>query len=239
MWRSMLVLLLGLASPTPVGRPAPAPFALVELFTSEGCSSCPPADALLRTLAAEARRDGRRVFPVAFHVDYWDRLGWRDPWGAAAHSERQAIYAGRFESRYTPQMVVNGAAAFIGSDAERARRAIEAALAQPAVAGVDLRVDGTTVHYDVAPVPPHSELHVVVVERGLESRVARGENRGRRLRHDQVVRLHRTVALERGTATGRLELDLPRDLVRPDASVVAWVQDAKRHRIVGAAAIDL
>src|SRR5439155_1000874 len=98
-----------------------AGFALLELFTSEGCSSCPPADALLARLASEARRSGRRVYALSFHVDYWDRLGWKDRFSSAAFTQRQGDYARRFRlaSLYTPQLVVNGAQEIVGSDAPR------------------------------------------------------------------------------------------------------------------------
>src|SRR5262245_18067196 len=107
---------LAAATVEDAGDAPAAPFALVELYTSEGCSSCPPADALLSKLVDAARRDGSRVFALAFHVDYWNRLGWRDPFSDPAFSERQSMYAKSFEPRYTPQMVVNGVQSFVGSD---------------------------------------------------------------------------------------------------------------------------
>src|SRR6476620_3102500 len=110
-------------------------FAVVELFTSEGCSSCPPADAVLARLAADTRDRGLAVYPLAFHVDYWDRLGWRDPHSAKAYTDRQYAYAaalGAAGQVYTPQMVVNGTAAFAGSNAREADRQVAAALVRPA-----------------------------------------------------------------------------------------------------------
>src|SRR5262245_9342561 len=111
-----------------------ARFALLELFTSEGCSSCPPADALLARLASEARNAGRRVYALSFHVDYWDRLGWKDRYSSAAYSKRQGEYARRFRlaSLYTPQLVVNGEQEMVGSDARSVEAALRAALARPA-----------------------------------------------------------------------------------------------------------
>src|SRR5689334_14081460 len=118
----ILVMLLALAAPR---RAAAQPFALVELFTSEGCSSCPPADRVLARLAAEARASGRRIFPLSFHVDYWNGLGWRDPWSTRTFTERQRNYARALGWRtYTPQMVINGAEHFVGSDERHARESI-------------------------------------------------------------------------------------------------------------------
>ena len=125
-----LVLLAAIAGISVVAQvrsraPSPAPV-VVELFTSEGCSSCPPADQLLDRLTAAAADDGAKVVALGEHVDYWDRLGWRDRFSSAAFTSRQELYARRFnlDSAYTPQMVVDGHAEFVGSDSAAARRAI-------------------------------------------------------------------------------------------------------------------
>jgi hypothetical protein len=205
----------GAQSPSPRSAPAsrgiPAPFALVELFTSEGCSSCPLADALLSELGAQARAAGRRVFTLAFHVDYWDDLGWKDPFDDPAWSQRQRDYSDAFGSDriYTPQMIVNGAQEFVGSRGDEARRRIDEALAQPASVAVALRVHATApalpptgspaaplrIDYDMSGAPARVILHVALVEDGLVSEVRREENRGRTLRHDAVVRALETVVI--------------------------------------------
>lgn len=218
-------------------------FAVVELFTSEGCSSCPPADRLLADLVTRARREEPRIFPLAFHVDYWDRLGWRDPFGDPAHARRQSQYAGAFESRYTPQMVVNGRESFVGSDGARARRAIDEVLAQPAAIGVRLQVesvaaDSVHIEWEVTTAPRGTDLHGALVERGLTSAVQRGENRGRILQHDNVVRAFRTVALAQATA-GELALALPAAVRPENASIIVYLQSSRDHAILGAASVDL
>jgi hypothetical protein len=169
---------------------------VVELFTSEGCSSCPPADDLLSEVVAESRATGRRVFPLAFHVDYWDDLGWPDPFADPAFSRRQRAYAQVFRSDrvYTPQMVVNGAVGFVGSDRAKAAREIAAALERNppcgcTIAAADGAKPGTiVVAYAATPAAPGRVLNVAVVERGLSVTVRRGENAGKVLRHDNVVR---------------------------------------------------
>src|SRR5262249_24150999 len=106
---------------------------LVELFTSEGCSSCPPADQLLTSLAEKQPVSGAQIVTLSEHVDYWNRLGWTDPYSSAALSKRQNDYAEQFggDSVYTPEMVVDGASQFVGSDDYAARDAIENAIKSP------------------------------------------------------------------------------------------------------------
>jgi hypothetical protein len=225
----------------------PAGVAVVELFTSEGCSSCPPADDLLGDLVQGARDDGRKVFALAFHVAYWDRLGWTDPYGDAAYSRRQNDYAAAFQSDrvYTPQMVVNGAEEFVGSDRERARKSIDAALKRPAAASVNLRLTdagkkddaGWAAEYEVGSAPKGAVLNVALVERGLVSKVGRGENGGRTLRHENVVRFFRTVRLDE-SGKGTVEVKPPADLVRKNASVIVYVQK-EGGAVLGAAAADV
>jgi hypothetical protein len=215
-------------------------FALVELFTSEGCSSCPPADKLFAEVLQEAAKSGRRVIGVAFHVDYWDRLGWADPYGARAFSLRQQAYAKALRAQvYTPQAIVNGKAEFVGSDGPRAREVIDAALKQPAVAQVklDLRKPKApgllTVDFEVTGAPAGAILNVAVVQHGLSTNVKRGENAGRTLRHENVARALEVVRIDKGSK-GSVELKLPADLPEKSATVIAFVQEANLGSVLGA-----
>lgn len=177
---------------------APVPV-IVELFTSEGCSSCPPADQLLMTLMGEQPVPGALVIGLSEHVDYWNQLGWKDPFSSAAFSQRQSDYAARLGTNdvYTPQMVVDGVRAFVGSDRSAALGAIAQAAATPK-AVVDLKWTGPssrTLSISLEPSASTADatLLLAIVEDGLESSVSRGENQGRRLSHGAVTRRLLTI----------------------------------------------
>lgn len=170
---------------------------LVELFTSEGCSSCPPADVLLARLQRTQPVDGAEIVPLELHVDYWNHLGWRDPFSDGAFSDRQKAYASRFGTGriYTPQLVVDGAMELVGSDEPRARRAVELAARKPK-GRLELQAergagDAVSVRVKTSSLPPFAgtaDVVLALVEDGLASDVTRGENEGRRLPHTAVVR---------------------------------------------------
>jgi hypothetical protein len=224
-------------------NPDPSGFAVVELFTSEGCSSCPPADALLGEIVESARRGGTHIFPIALHVDYWDQLGWRDPFSNAGYSQRQTAYANAFHAQeiYTPQMIVNGADAFIGSDRGRAAAAVAAALSKPAAVRLSLRASVAADHQiklDYTLDHPNAGvLQLIAVERGLSSKVERGENGGRTLRHENVARVLQTIPSPE--ASGSVVLKLPADVKISNASVIGFIQDPRSLAIRGAGIADL
>lgn len=233
------------AEPSASSPAAPEPFALVELFTSDGCSSCPAADWLLAKIVAAGRERKERLYPLAFHVDLWDHLGWVDSYGSPAYTQRQQDYARVFAGRgvYTPQMVVNGTEEFVGSNWWRARTSLTKAMNTPARVSVVLhppvaRASGLEVGYDVAGAPPGAVLHVAVVERGLVERVLRGENAGRTLHHENVVRAFGTVPVA-GRAQGRMTLKPAASVVWPRAMVIGFVQDQTTMAILGATGCDL
>ena len=210
---------------------------LVELFTSEGCSSCPPADAVLARLHREQPVPGVQLIVLSEHVDYWNSLGWKDPFSAALFSDRQGQYSGHI---YTPQAVVDGRADVLGSDERAIVRAVAAAGREPhgtlrltaTPSGIRIAVTGLSGHSD-------AEVMVAVVEDGLVSRVERGENAGRALAHTAVVR-----ALQRGGTipaaadrwTNEVPVSLDGSWRRP--RVVAFVQDARSRRILAAGVLE-
>jgi hypothetical protein len=218
------------------------PSVLVELFTSEGCSSCPAADELLARLHSTQPLSGE-VIALEFHVDYWDRLGWKDPFSSAAFTRRQQEYSRVFGSDriYTPQMVVDGAAELIGSDEREAHRAIEKAAARSHLPlRVTARAAGGAVRLSMeAPArPPNTEpidIFVALAEDGLTSVVKRGENSGRTLAHVAVVRrVEKTAALDADAFVAQGEWRLDPSWRRENLRAVAWLQGRKSHRVYGA-----
>jgi hypothetical protein len=218
---------------------------VVELFTSEGCSSCPPADAFLIDLATKVSVPGARVITLSEHVDYWDHDGWRDPFSSAAFTARQTAYADRGGDGnvYTPEMIVDGGTAFVGSDRAAARSAIIKAASKPK-APVVLAWTSTalpTASIAIAPKPATRRAAIVmaITEDGLQSSVVRGENAGRTIAHTSVTR--RLGVVGQTSADGSFHLELP---VKIDP---AWNQRALRlvvfaqlsgHQMTAAGATD-
>jgi hypothetical protein len=182
-----------------VQNPDPPVPVLVELFTSEGCSSCPPADALLAKLDRSQPVAGAELIVLSEHVDYWNYIGWKDPYSSHIYSDRQNSYAQRFGSDrvYTPQMIVDGSTEFVGSDARSANQAITQALKAPKikvrlsdVSAVNANSVKGHVEIEALPAsfPDQGEIYLAVAFSHAESSVSGGENAGRRLPHTAVVR---------------------------------------------------
>jgi hypothetical protein len=227
-WIALLLLLApaaraaGTTVPAPMHASTTRPLALVELFTSEGCSSCPPADALLAQLSS---RDD--VLALSFHVTYWDRLGWRDPFSNETFTRRQSDYAHAFglQSLYTPQMVVDGRTQFVGSNRAAAGDAIRDALERSHGTEISMSTRASrtsiTATLRVEHGPPNAVLFVAWADAERTSTPDRGENDGARLRHVGVVRDLERVALRGGRFEGVVHLTRPEAVA---GSVVAWVQ---------------
>ena len=227
---------------------------VAELFTSEGCSSCPPADALLSTIVHQQPVPGVTVLGLSEHVDYWNRLSWRDPFSSAAFSGRQSEYqTAVFHSGtvYTPQIVVDGHLEEIGSDATAVKHAIAIA-AQAPKAAVDITTVSTAagvlhirIDVDVPPQVPVSEaadLVVAITEDQLVTDVPRGENSGRRLAHDAVVRTLTpvgTLPAETRRWSTTASATLRPEWKSGDLKVVAFLQGQKTRRIIGAGSLDV
>ncbi len=225
---------------------------VVELFTSEGCSSCPPADNVLSRLDSEQPIAGAQIIALSQHVDYWNDLGWRDPFSAAGFSERQREYAGVLHSRgvYTPQMVVDGQYEFVGSSMTKAREAIARAAQSPkAVVQVQLdRVAGeaaaghlrfkvTVDNLRAVKRDGSADVLLAVTESNLRSSVSNGENAGRRLVHSAVVRQLRVIGnleVKAQDFTAEPAIAFDRGWKREDLRVVVFVQERASRRIIGA-----
>jgi hypothetical protein len=214
---------------------------VLELFTSEGCSSCPAAERVLAALARSS--DNRHLFALEFHVDYWNHLGWRDRFSDAAYSARQRSYAAAIGSDvYTPQLVVNGGRDVVGSDASGVAGAIAEARAGNAHT-IGLRAElipGTRTvrvwytNNDAA--DANLRLNVAVVESSAQTDVTAGENSGRKLAHTNVVRAFTTVAAAPGNGSDAIELALPNDVSPATARVIAFTQEPDSYRVRGAGA---
>ena len=208
---------------------------LVELFTSEGCSSCPPADALLEKLDRLQPIPEARIIVLSEHVTYWDHLGWKDPYSSAVCTARQESYARRFSGQgpYTPEMVVDGAAEFVGRDAGAATAAIRSAAKQPKVA-VRLVPAAGGARLEVDPLPggkrTKSSVYVAVAADSGTSSVLAGENGGRTLHHVAIVRELREV----GTVSGRSGYT-GEIAAAAGSRVIAFVEESGNGRVQGAA----
>jgi hypothetical protein len=220
-----LVLSLGLlASLSPVAGFAAERPVVVELFTSQGCSSCPPANAYLNELSR-----GRDVLALAFHVTYWDRLGWKDPFSLPAATDRQGVYGRRFgDGSYTPEIVVDGAASMVGSDRGAVGPAIEnAKRAGSTAAAVKVIRNGEQVSIEVGAGSGNGRVLLIGFDHEHTTAIARGENGGRTLTEANVVRSFRSVGQWSG---GALHLNER----FPEGQDVAVVLEAPDGRVIGA-----
>lgn len=213
-------------------------FALVELFTSEGCSSCPPADELVSRIQKESQ--DQPVYILAYHVDYWDRLGWKDVFSSAKYSMRQRQYSEWLKSGsvYTPQIVVNGKKEFIGSEESTLRNAIKAGLQKPAlktlsISDVKLNNSTITLQYRTEAVSSNTTLVLALVEKSAQSKVKSGENGGRTLSHVQIVRQLQNTNLN-DKNNGNCIITIPQGLNAKDLELVGFLQNQLNGEILAA-----
>jgi hypothetical protein len=212
---------------------------LVELFTSEGCSSCPPADAVLARLHEAQPVPGVQLLVLSEHVDYWDDLGWKDPYSDRLFTERQSRYGSR---TYTPQAMVDGRTDVLGSDGEGIVRAAKAAAAQPHGSLAVKPGKNANVQISVTALPAHAAAQVwlAIVEDGLVDKVLKGENAGRTMAHTAVVR---TLVVAGEVAAGERqwsgEAKVPADAGWKHPRVVVFVQEREAPRVLAAGALQL
>lgn len=214
-------------------------FAVIELFTSEGCSSCPPADELVARVQQEDK--DRPVYILAFHVDYWNRLGWKDAFSKTAYSDRQRQYANwlNLQSVYTPQIVVNGRKEFVGSEAATLHSTIEKNLQGQAAAArlslSHLKREGNQLEWDwqTEEIKKGLSLVVALVQRSAVTNVKAGENGGHTLSHVQIVRNFQTSALT-GKNNGAGHMDWPAGVKPGETEVIAFLQNDDNGEIVAA-----
>lgn len=212
-------------------------FAILELFTSEGCSSCPPADRLLPQLAAI----DASVIPLSFHVDYWDRLGWKDPFSDHQFTNRQNEYGEDFklESIYTPQLIINGQYELVGSNKSAAENDIKKLLAETATVTISIdqvakSADKLSVSCRLTGSWNKSTLLAAVIEKHAATEVKGGENKGAKLSHTNIVRTFLSkVAGERM----KFEIENPKGISDDNWELVLYTQNSNLN-ITGAALYD-
>lgn len=219
-------------------RPTPV---LVELFTAEGCPTCPNAESSLAFLKREQPVPGVEIVTLAFHVDYFDRFGWKDRFASPEFTKRQELYAKRFKigEVYTPQMIVDGRAEFAGTETGLATNAVLAAAKEPK-GRIDLTLDGDVLSLSIIDLPKHkdSAVYLAVTEDGLETEVASSANRGRKLRHSSVVREFREIGrIRKRDARFDGAARLPRIGEKPQRYVV-FVQESLGSAVLAVGMIE-
>ena len=235
--------LMGLEAQNTVNKPAQR-VVLVELFTSEGCSSCPPADALLRQVNGAQTTEGQLIVGISEHVTYWNSLGWSDPFSSPVYTQRQNDYVDRFhlESSYTPQMVVNGAEQFVGSDRAAFVQAVQKE--QQEQSPISLRilsvsVDGHKLTVNFAAggdVPAHgADVFAVLADDSDRSSVLRGENSGQTLAHVSVARSISRVAKLKAAGEQTVQIPIPSSFqTSPGHHLILFAQLPGNGRVLGA-----
>ena len=210
-------------------------FAVLELFTSEGCSSCPPADRLLPRLATA----NTNIIPLSFHVDYWDHLGWKDRFSDAEYSERQKAYARqlRLESIYTPQLIINGEYELVGSNRSTAEADINKALKEKSAVAVNIdevkkENNKLLIGCSLTGSLNQAEVAAALVQRHAETEVKTGENGGARLTHTNVVR---SFVQKAAKDKMQFEVEIPHDLNEDNLLFVVYTHEKKNLKITGVA----
>ncbi len=212
-------------------------FAVIELFTSEGCSSCPPADALVAKIEKES--GGKPVYILAYHVDYWNHLGWKDQFSSADFSKRQRDYANylHLQSVYTPQIIVNGKTEFVGSEENTLRNTIGSALQNTPQSHLELNVIKSgkgqlSLKYTTKGAGENAVLMIAVLQKNAQTKVVRGENAGRVLSHVQIVR--KLLRLPLNGNSGIENIPLPQGFDSRSWEIIGFLQNASNGAITDA-----
>lgn len=236
LYRLLFLLAFSFASKYGIAQSA-KPFAVVELFTSEGCNTCPPADKLFSSMKADAVKNGKNIFFLEYHVDYWNKLGWKDPYSSFQFTNRQKNYTSVLneESMYTPMMIVNGQKSFTGSDKQKADAAIHEALASTAEASLKIKIDSTVsdtlyLHYESTKTDKNLIIRAAITEDGLVSNISKGENSGLTLSHDGVVRIFSSADLL--MKSSQLKIPLKKFQPGKKCEVLAFIQHKQTMKVL-------
>lgn len=216
-------------------------FSLIELFTSEGCSSCPPADEVLAKIQKEIVN--QPIFVIAYHVDYWNRLGWKDKFSRPEFSKRQMDYGNLLNAQiYTPQVIINGKEEYVGSDEQAIRKALSRAV--NTASSTTLKLDAQqndgqiALNYQATGTFPTYQLLVALVQKSAVSKVSNGENSGRTLYHAQIVSQLQTVAIA-AKGKGAVSIKLPADFNPQNWELIGFIQDTTTGEIFAADKVKL
>lgn len=207
-------------------------FAVLELFTSEGCSSCPPADQLMGEI--EKKYKDQPIYILSYHVDYWNRMGWKDRFSSAQNSQRQQEYSSKLGSQvYTPQLVINGKTEFIGSDRKTVENTISSALNGLNDNKIDLKAKiiskEISFNYTISQINSNDKLLITFVEKQASTNVGGGENEGRHLQHFQIVQKQYPVILN--SKEGTTTFPIPNNFNVNDWEVIGLVQNTRSGEI--------
>ncbi len=210
-------------------------FVVMELFTSQGCSSCPPADAILEMYA---QKNDKRIIPLAFHVDYWNRLGWIDSLSKGSYSDRQREYGEKLNAEtYTPQLVINGQTQLVGSYRTEIATVVNNFLNEKAslkinIDDINLLNNDVVVSYNTEGSIAGMNINAALVQQHVYTQIKAGENRGVKLNNFNVVRDFKTDRLSKHA--GNFELKMPKGNAYDNYMVVLFAQDKKNGTIKGA-----
>lgn len=205
---------------------------VVELFTSQGCSSCPAADKLLSTIA-----DKENIIALSFHVSYWNYLGWKDPYSSEEYTQRQREYAKAFHLNtiYTPQIIVNGETEFVGSDSRKLNSSINSISSIKPITVLNFKKTDGKISFDYQLEEADDMLlNIALVERHVENFVPRGENSGRTLKHDNVVRYFDVQAAK---SNGTIVIDDLPEFKGKEKSLILYSQDKSSFKIISASKV--
>lgn len=219
-------------------------FAIVELFTSQGCNACTAADKILSEVIADARKNKKPVYAMSFHVEYWNKLGWKDPYSSLKFTNRQKNYSSVLGERevYTPQIFVNGNTPFVGSDKKRLLSEIDKELKiSPSVSLKLSRSDSTTtdtlrIDYVSSKTDKNFNLYIALVQRNIVTKVVKGENAGKTLTHDNIVRIFETIPLL--SPSGELKISVKMFSLNNNFSIYGFIQQKQTKHILAATGFD-
>ena len=235
---AFIITLVGIQTATAQTKTALPPFAIVELFTSESSNTCPPADELLKKIQAEADRKNQPVYTIAYHVDYWNKSGWKDPYSKLQFTYLQQNYTSALNEKdmYTPYMIINGQYAFNGSHENKATEAIERALKTPAAYNISVKKDSVAndtlyISYQSSAASVDASVKILLLESELKSIVTAGENKGKTFLHENVCRAYQSKTL--GSKTGQVKIAIKYFSLNKNTKLIAFVQQKGTLKIRG------